>query len=125
MPTGHAGLGAKVSVSPDWLLISKSQTEESKHEDLIQGKTNEEYILIESLQALHAGVKPSQGSFSLPFDGWHVKDGEFTSIESATVAGDIRNVLNTIINVENEQIATHTGVSPHVWVEELTITGEK
>ena len=29
-PTGHAGLGAKVSVSPDWLVIRNSEAEKNK-----------------------------------------------------------------------------------------------
>ena len=38
--------------------------------------------------------------------------------------GDILNVLNSILNIENEQIVTHQGISPHVWVENISITGE-
>ena len=33
-PTGHAGLGAKVSVSPDWLVIGKSNDSPDKEIDL-------------------------------------------------------------------------------------------
>ena len=84
-----------------------------------------EFILIENLNALHAGVKASQGSFSLPFDGWIYKNGEKRSIESATVAGDIKYLLNNIVNIENEQLVTHQGVSPHIWVDELSITGDR
>ena len=46
------------------------------------------------------------------------------SIEAATVAGDILKVLNSIVKIENEQIVTHQGISPHVWVENISITGE-
>jgi PmbA protein len=35
-------------------------------------ETAENVVLIDSLQALHAGVNSLQGSFSLPFDGWLV-----------------------------------------------------
>ena len=123
-PTGHAGLGAKVSVSPDWLVISKSGTEMDKDEALNIKTTVKEYILIDELSAIHSGVKASQGSFSLPFDGWIVNDGKKTSIEAATVAGDILKVLNSIVKIENEQVVTHQGISPHVWVENMSITGE-
>jgi len=123
-PTGHAGLGAKVSVSPDWLVVSKSETEIDKDESLNIKSTLKEYILIDELSAIHSGVKASQGSFSLPFDGWIVNDGKKISIEAATVAGDILNVLNSIVKIENEQIVTHQGISPHVWVENISITGE-
>ena len=123
-PTGHAGLGAKVSVSPDWLVVSKSESEMDKDESLSIQNTIKEYILIDELSAIHSGVKASQGSFSLPFDGWIVNDGKKTSIEAATVAGDILKVLSSIVKIEDEQIVTHQGISPHVWVENMSITGE-
>ena len=123
-PTGHAGLGAKVSVSPDWLVVSKSKSEMDKDASLSIKETIKEYILIDELSAIHSGVKASQGSFSLPFDGWIVNDGKKTSIEAATVAGDILKVLSSIVKIENEQIVTHQGISPYVWVEDMSITGE-
>ena len=123
-PTGHAGLGAKVSVSPDWLVVRKSESINDKDETLSIKKTLEEYIFIDELSAIHSGVKASQGSFSLPFDGWIVNDGKKTSIEAATVAGDILKVLQSIVKIENEQVVTHQGISPHVWVENISITGE-
>ncbi len=83
------------------------------------------FILVENLNALHAGVKASQGSFSLPFDGWIVRNGIKTSIESATIAGDFKNMLKNIIHIEDKQSFTHQGVSPHIWVKELSITGDK
>ncbi len=123
-PTGHAGLGAKVSVSPDWLVVSKTKNGIDLDENLSINKTLKEYILIDELSALHSGVKASQGSFSLPFDGWIVKDAKKISIEAATVAGDIIQVLNSIVKIENEQIITHQGISPYIWVENISITGE-
>ena len=63
LPTGHAGLGAKVSVSPDCIIVSKSKDVKSLYPDLKYKETKEDYVLIENLQALHAGVKASQGSF--------------------------------------------------------------
>ena len=124
-PTGHAGLGAKVSVGPDWLVVKRSQSEYNQNDSLKHDKYNDKFILIEGLNALHAGVKASQGSFSLPFDGWLVNQGNKTSIEAATVAGDIRKVLKQIVDIEYEQLITHQGISPYVWVEGLSITGEE
>ncbi len=123
-PTGHAGLGAKVSVSPDWLVVGKSKSVIDKDASLSIKNTIREYILIDELSAIHSGVKASQGSFSLPFDGWIVNDGKKTSIEAATVAGDILKVLSSIVKIEDEQIVTHQGISPYVWVENMSITGE-
>ena len=123
-PTGHAGHGSKVSVSSDWLIVSRSESKETIDPTLNVASTRNTYILIDELNALHSGVKPSQGSFSLPFDGWLVKDGIRTSIEAATIAGDILKLLKNIVNIENNQVVTYSGVSPHVWVDELVITGE-
>ncbi len=123
-PTGHAGLGAKVSVSPDWLVVSKSKGVIDIEESLSVKNTLKEYILIDELSAIHSGVKPSQGSFSLPFDGWIVNGGIRTSIEAATIAGDILTVFNSIVKIENDQVVTHQGISPYVWVENISITGE-
>ena len=122
-PTGHAGLGAKVSVGPDWFVVQTSEGASSGTE-LDHSSCNDPFVLIEDLSALHAGVKATQGSFSLPFDGWLVKGGERISVEAATVAGDIRSLLKSIVHLEQELEATHRGVAPHVWVDGLSITGE-
>jgi PmbA protein len=122
-PTGHAGLGAKVSVGPDWFVLGTTEGFSSGN-SFDQSTETDTFVLIEDLSALHAGVKATQGSFSLPFDGWLVKGGERISVEAATVAGDIRTVLNSILHLESDCEVTHRGVSPHVWVEGLSITGE-
>lgn len=119
-PTGHANLGAKVTVSPDFFVVEAA----AQPEQTFDLSTAENVVLIDDLQALHAGVQALQGSFSLPFDGWLVNRGDRTSIESATVAGDIRSLLNSIVYVEPEAKATPGGVCPRIWVEGLSITGE-
>jgi PmbA protein len=119
-PTGNANIGAKVSVSPNFYHVSAG----AKAEKELSLETAENVILIDDLQALHAGVKALQGSFSLPFDGWMINKGVKTSIESATVAGDFLTVLKSIIFVEKEPELTPGGVCPRVWVEGLSITGE-
>lgn len=119
-PTGHASMGAKVTVSPHFFHVEA-------HPPYPQSRTlaaAEAVILIDDLQALHAGVQASQGSFSLPFDGWLIHQGERTSIESATVAGDIRELLNAIVYVEPDMKLTPSGICPQIWVEGLSITGE-
>ena len=83
-----------------------------------------EYVYIEELNAIHAGVRSSQGSFSLPFEGWLYKKGAKVSIESATIAGDIRYLLKNIVNIEPKQVSTTSGISPHIWINELSITGD-
>lgn len=123
-PTGHAGLGAKVSVGPDWFEIGPTPGSGGGQAGLDRFNAGEPIVWIDSLSALHAGVKASQGSFSLPFDGWLIQNGEPRSIEAATVAGDIRQVLKAIVGFEGEAKVTADGLCPMVWVEGLSITGE-
>ena len=123
-PTGHAGMGAKVSVGPDWFEVGTTPGSGGGQAGLNRFKANQPIVWIDSLSALHAGVKASQGSFSLPFDGWLIQGGEPRSIEAATVAGDIRQVLKAIIGFEGEAKITPDGLCPMVWVEGLSITGE-
>ena len=119
-PTGHANIGAKVTVGSHFYHVFSGTPAEQEY----SLDNSENVILIDDLQALHAGVKALQGSFSLPFDGWIVNNGKLTSIESATVAGDFLELLKSIIFVEKESELTAGGVCPRVWVDELSITGE-
>ncbi|MEB3262539.1 MAG: TldD/PmbA family protein, partial [Cyanobacteriota bacterium] len=123
-PTGHAGLGAKVSVGPDWFEVTATPGSTQAQAGLDRFQAGEPIVWIDSLSALHAGVKASQGSFSLPFDGWLVNDGEARSIEAATVAGDIRSVLQSIVGFEGDAKVTPDGLCPLVWVEGLSVTGD-
>ncbi|MEB3243597.1 MAG: TldD/PmbA family protein [Cyanobacteriota bacterium] len=129
-PTGHAGMGAKVSVSPDWFEIGPTPGGPAGEQGLNRFAPSgrlaggDALVVIDSLSALHAGVKASQGSFSLPFDGWLIRAGESVSIESATVAGDIRALLRGLVGFEGPAKITPSGSCPWVWVEGLTITGD-
>ena len=119
-PTGHGNIGAKVTVSSHFYHVYSGASGEQDY----SLDTADNVILIDDLQALHAGVKALQGSFSLPFDGWIINKGERISIESATVAGDFLELLKSIIFLEKEAELTPAGVCPRVWVEGLSITGE-
>ncbi|MFM9046096.1 MAG: TldD/PmbA family protein [Cyanobium sp.] len=129
-PTGHAGMGAKVSVAPDWFEVAPTPGVAGGEEGLDRFAPDARrageggLVVIDSLSALHAGVKASQGAFSLPFDGWLVQGGEAVSIESATVAGDIRSVLMNLVGFEGPSKVTPSGLCPWVWVEGLTVTGD-
>tara|TARA_Y100001968_G_scaffold333384_1_gene395918 strand:- start:21858 stop:23222 length:1365 start_codon:yes stop_codon:yes gene_type:complete len=122
-PTGHAGLASKASVGLDWLIIENSDYTKCKQCSLNKDNYKDQFVLIESLSALHAGVKPSQGSFSLPFDGWLINEGEKVSVESATIAGDIRDILINIVKIESIQEITPQGICPHIWISDISITG--
>jgi PmbA protein len=119
-PTGHANMGSKITVSPHFYHVSGGEKLDAKY----NLDTAENVILIDDLQALHAGVQSLQGSFSLPFDGWVVNKGVKTSVEAATVAGDFRELLNSIVYIEPKEELTNGGVCPRIWVESLSVTGE-
>jgi PmbA protein len=119
-PTGNANIGAKVTVGSHFYHVFPGAAAEKPY----SLDNAEDVILIDDLQALHAGVSALQGSFSLPFDGWLVQNGKRTSIESATVAGDFLDLLQSIVFVESEAELTPGGVCPRVWVEGLSITGD-
>ena len=123
-PTGNGSIGSKVSVSPNFFHVERSSEANVSNEKVYDLATAENVILIDDLQALHAGVQASQGSFSLPFDGWLINKGDRVSVESATVAGDILDLLKAIAYVEPKVKITPSGVAPQIWVEGLSITGE-
>jgi PmbA protein len=119
-PTGHANMGSKITVSPHFYHVAGGNATDDRY----NLETAENVILIDDLQALHAGVQSLQGSFSLPFDGWVINKGVKTSIEAATVAGDFREVLKSIAYIEPKEELTNSGVCPRIWVEGLSVTGE-
>nr|AUG32671.1 putative modulator of DNA gyrase [Paulinella longichromatophora] len=122
-PTGHAGMSAKVSVGIDTLEIA-SAPGKGRGDTSLHHQTSDNFVWIDSLSALHSGVKASQGLFSLPFDGWLVKGGEKRSIDSAVMAGSICTLLNSILAIEDLPIVTPDGICPYIWVEGISITGE-
>jgi PmbA protein len=119
-PTGNANIGAKITVGAHFYHVYSNKPPEQTY----SLDAAENVVYIDKLQALHAGVNSLQGSFSLPFDGWLVNKNERQSIDAATVAGDFREVLKSIIYLEPEAEVTPGGVCPAVWVEGLAITGE-
>ncbi len=121
-PTGHAGIGAKVSVGANFYHVEA--TPETAPADAPTLATADGVIYIDEFHALHAGVSALEGAFSLPFDGWLLKQGERVSIESATVAGDFRTLLKAITHIEAEPELTPSGLCPRVWIDSLSITGE-
>lgn len=119
-PTGHANMGAKVTVSPEFYHVLPGKAADPSY----SLETAENVVFVDDVQALHAGVNALEGSFSLPFDGWRVNRGEKTSIESATIAGDFRDLLKAIVHVEPELELTPSGVCPRIWVDGVAVTGE-
>lgn len=115
-PTGHTSTGAKLTAHSHFLRIFSSDKQAIP-------ESNTEYVYIEYVKALHAGINALQGSFSLPFDGFIVRNGKRDSIEFATVAGDFLTLLKNIVYVSPEEKVTHSGICPEIWVKDLSITG--
>jgi PmbA protein len=119
-PTGHANMGSKITVSPHFYHVAGGEKVDEKY----NFDTAENVILIDDLKALHSGIKSLEGSFSLPFDGWMINRGIKTSIDAAIVAGDFRELLNSIVYIEPKEELTSSGICPRIWVSELSITGD-
>lgn len=116
--TGNGNIGAKVTVSPHFYHIVGKQCDH-----ILNLKNAQNTVYIEGVKSLHAGVNSLQGSFSLPFDGFLVHEGKRESIESATVAGDFLSLLKNICYVGETEEVTASGISPEIWISELSITG--
>ena len=113
--TGHARVAAKMSVGP-WFYNVDPGTG--------LGDCAADCVWVEELQALHAGVNALQGSFSLPFQGFRVRNGQKESLEGVTVAGDILSLLKSIVALSETQERASGGACPAVAVSELSITCE-
>lgn len=113
--TGHARVGAKMSVGPWFYNVASGDG---------LGTAADDCIWIDELEALHAGVNPLQGSFSLPFLGYRMRNGKKESLEGVTVAGDILTLLKCIIAVDDKQVLASSGVCPAIAVSSLSITCE-
>jgi PmbA protein len=119
--TGNGTFGSKINVSSHFYVVEKNPAIANKRDV----KDEKKYIFVDEVNSLHAGVSALQGSFSLPFDGYLVENGEWTSIESATVAGDFRELLKSIFGMGDVPETTPSGVCPEIWVESLKVTGEE
>jgi PmbA protein len=113
--TGHARVGAKMTVGPWFYNVASGAG---------LGKIAEDCIWVEDVEALHAGVNALQGSFSLPFKGFRIQNGKKVSLEGVTVAGDIQTLLKTIVAIDTQQERTSGGVCPAIGVSALSITCE-
>jgi PmbA protein len=113
--TGHANVGAKMTVRPWFWNVSAGQG---------LGSVAQDCVWVDDLEALHAGVNSLQGSFSLPFLGYRIVNGRKESLEGVTVAGDILSLLKNIVSLDSTCERASGGVCPAVAVSSLSITCE-
>jgi PmbA protein len=118
--TGNASIGSKVTCGLNYLVVERGESPVRE-----RCVAEEPYaVYIDELEAIHAGVHPLQGSFSLPFKGWVWENGVRRSIEAAVVSGDFFSLLRDIVFVGAKASPRSGGCAPEVWVEGLAITGE-
>ena len=113
--TGHARVGAKMTVGPWFLNVAPGAG---------LGAIVEDCVWVDELEALHAGVNPLQGSFSLPFLGYRIQGGKKQSLDGVTVAGDILTLLKSIVAVDSSQQRASSGVCPAIAISSLSVTCE-
>ncbi len=113
--TGHAAVGAKMNVRPWFWTVSAGTG---------LGTSADDCVWVDEIEALHAGVNPLQGSFSLPFLGYRIVNGKKQSLEGVTVAGDILSTLKNIVAVDKVLDRASGGVCPAIAVASLSITCE-
>lgn len=119
-PTGHAVTGSRPGASTHFYDIRRS------NENVCEERLMEEQpslVCIENVNSLHAGIQALQGSFSLPVDGWFLKNGKKTSFESAVISGDILDLLQNITYMSQEREALQAGICPHVWTNGIKVSG--
>lgn len=90
----------------------------------------EKGLLITNLQALHSGLNPISGDFSLPAQGYLIESGEImTAVDNITIAGNVLDVFNDIEEIGNDlyfYLPNGMGSvgSPSVKVKNINVTGK-
>lgn len=111
--TGHARVAAKMQVG-QWFFSVAPGTG--------LGPIAEDCVWIDELEAIHAGVNALEGSFSLPFLGYRISNGQKLSLEGVTVAGDFRTLLKSICAIDSTRETDSEGISPAVAIPAISIT---
>lgn len=115
--TGHASFSSKPGTSPYFLCVEPSSD--------ISGSFDEKnFVYVDEVNSLHAGINHGLGTFSLPFEGWIVEGGVKTSIGAAVVAGDFRELLKQIVRLGSVAHVEASGISPDIYVKSLKVTGD-
>jgi len=114
-----------IDVSSTNLFIEQGN---SKLDEVI--KDIEEGILIIDVQALHSGLSVVSGDFSLPAQGYYIKNGVIDgSVDSITVSGNILDVFANIVTVcDDLKFYLPNGMgsvgSPSIHVKGINVSGK-
>lgn len=117
--TANAARGTGAPPSPSLTNISLTQGDQSR-EDLI--KSMGTGLLVTSM--IGSTINPNTGDYSRGAAGFWVENGEITyPVNECTVAGNLRDMLKTIIPANDAR--THLSrVVPSLLVEGLTLAGD-
>ena len=122
--TGNASRGSyksSIGVSHSNLYLKAG---ESDFDDLLN--TMGDGILITEVQALHSGMNPISGDFSLPAKGYRIEEGEKKEpINQITIAGNLFTLMQSVVEVGSDMRLSFGGIaSPSVLVKEMSIGGK-
>lgn len=87
-------------------------------------------LLIIHVQALHSGLNPVSGDFSLPVQGYRIENGEKVgTVDQVTLSGNVLNLLAGIEAVGNDLYfdlpnAMGSVGSPSLWIKGLSVSGK-
>ena len=122
--TGSAvrGYKGKVSLAPSFLLIEGGEKSE---EEIISSM--DKGIYIKELSAMHSGLNPTSGDFSLPAKGFLIEEGKIRRpVNQIVVAGNFFSLIQNIEELSKER--SHKSFSssvPSILIKELSVAGDQ
>jgi len=120
--TGNAhGAGSKKSSSPFFLCIKPGKkTQEQLFEKVDEG------VYITSVTALHSGMNPQSGDFSLSAEGFEITGGKKgKAFDLITVSGNLVKVFNDVTDVGNDvKVKASGSYVPSLVIKKLGVSGK-
>lgn len=117
---GYGG-SSKIGISSPYLYLKPGK---KSQEELFQLVGDGVYIT--DVSGLHAGLNSQSGNFSLQSTGYLIKNGKLDRpLDVITVAGNLMELFNNVIEVGNDTVVSTGGVSGQsVVVKKLSIGGK-
>lgn len=120
--TGNArGAGSKKVASPFQLYIKPGN---KSQEDLF--KKVGDGVFITSVTALHSGMNPQSGDFSLSAEGFEIVDGKKGKpFDLITVSGNLFQMFNDVVEVGKDLKLNGSGSCvPSLYIKKLGVSGK-
>ena len=120
--TGNGfGGGSKKGISTIFLSIKPGKkSQQELFEKVGEG------VFITDVSGLHAGLNPQSGNFSLQSTGFMIENGKKgRPLDLITVAGNLLDIFNDIIEVGNDVTVSPSGVSAEsLLIKKIAVSGE-